>query len=398
MPIRGLEALAPYLQPGQTIAVLGSSGVGKSTLINRLLGEERLATREVRDSDHRGRHTTTHRELVPLPGGALLIDTPGMRELQLWTADAGVSEAFDDITQLAANCYFTDCQHDSEPRCAVKAAVENGTLPADRLESFHKLQREQSHLEKRQDTLAQQTEKKKLRTTMRAVRKSPPDEGSDVSHATPGAAPAARPTRVQLLVTCLVDSLFPDIGFSVVTVLERLGVHVDVPAGQTCCGQPAFNAGSFDEARAVARHSSDVLRCAASAGRRPVGLVWRHGHSSGGALLDGDPASGTARTSLASAARSSPRSSSRARRGRDARRGGTTVAYHPSCHLLRGLGVEREPHAVLDAIAGVRAWPFRPRMSAAASAASSRSTCAIFPAACSSARWPTSRPRAPNGW
>jgi len=167
----GLDALAQYLQPGQTIAVLGSSGVGKSTLINRLLGEERLATREVRDSDHRGRHTTTHRELVPLPGGALLIDTPGMRELQLWTADAGVSEAFDDITQLAANCYFTDCQHDSEPRCAVKAAVEGGTLPADRLESFHKLQREQSHLEKRQDTLAQQTEKKKLRTTMRAVRK-----------------------------------------------------------------------------------------------------------------------------------------------------------------------------------------------------------------------------------
>jgi ribosome biogenesis GTPase len=174
----GLDTLAPYLQPGQTIAVLGSSGVGKSTLINRLLGEERLATREVRDSDHRGRHTTTHRELVPLPGGALLIDTPGMRELSLWTADAGVAEAFDDISQLAASCYFTDCQHDSEPRCAVKAAVEEGTLPGERLESFHKLQREQAHLTLKQDALAQQLEKKKLRALFRSVRKHIESKGN----------------------------------------------------------------------------------------------------------------------------------------------------------------------------------------------------------------------------
>jgi ribosome biogenesis GTPase / thiamine phosphate phosphatase len=167
----GLDALAPYLHPGQTIAVLGSSGVGKSTLINRLLGEERLATREVRESDHRGRHTTTHRELIPLPGGALLIDTPGMRELQLWTADAGVAEAFDDISTLAAGCYFADCQHDTEPKCAVKTAVENGTLTPERLESFHKLRREQAHLERQQDALAQQAEKKRIRTTMRSVRK-----------------------------------------------------------------------------------------------------------------------------------------------------------------------------------------------------------------------------------
>ena len=167
----GLDTLAPYLHPGQTIAVLGSSGVGKSTLINRLLGEERLATREVRESDHRGRHTTTHRELIPLPGGALLIDTPGMRELQLWTADAGVAEAFDDISTLAADCYFADCQHDTEPKCAVKTAVENGTLAPERLENFHKLRREQAHLERQQDALAQQAEKKRIRTTMRSVRK-----------------------------------------------------------------------------------------------------------------------------------------------------------------------------------------------------------------------------------
>jgi ribosome biogenesis GTPase len=167
----GLEALAPYLTTGQTIAVLGSSGVGKSTLINCLLGEDRLATREVRGSDHRGRHTTTHRELVPLPGGAFLIDTPGMRELQLWSADAGLAEAFDDISTLAEGCYFTDCRHESEPRCAVKAAVEGGRLAADRLESFHKLGREQTMLAARQDALAQQNEKKKVKTIHRAMRK-----------------------------------------------------------------------------------------------------------------------------------------------------------------------------------------------------------------------------------
>jgi ribosome biogenesis GTPase len=167
----GLDSLAPYLQTGQTIAMLGSSGVGKSALINRLLGEERLATREVRESDHRGRHTTTHRELVPLPGGALLIDTPGMRELQLWSADAGLTEAFDDIATIAANCYFGDCLHDTEPRCAVKAAVAEGALAADRLESFHKLQREQANLERRQDALAQQAEKKRVKAIHRSVRK-----------------------------------------------------------------------------------------------------------------------------------------------------------------------------------------------------------------------------------
>jgi ribosome biogenesis GTPase / thiamine phosphate phosphatase len=167
----GLDQLTPYLQPGHTVVVLGSSGVGKSTLINRLIGEERLRTNDVRESDHRGRHTTTHRELIVLPGGALLIDTPGMRELQLWTADAGMVEAFDDIATLAAGCYFSDCQHAQEPRCAVKQAVADGRLPAGRLENFHKLRAEQAALQARQDTLAQQAKKKVDKAGARAIRK-----------------------------------------------------------------------------------------------------------------------------------------------------------------------------------------------------------------------------------
>ena len=167
----GLEALDTYLVPGRTVAVLGSSGVGKSTLINRLLGEERLATNTVRESDQRGRHTTTHRELVALPGGALLIDTPGMREIQLWSSDAGILEAFDDVSTLAAGCFFANCGHESEPRCAVKAAVADGRLAADRLESFLKLRREQTVLAARQDVLAQQTLKKRDKAGAKALRK-----------------------------------------------------------------------------------------------------------------------------------------------------------------------------------------------------------------------------------
>ena len=130
----GLDALTPYLVPGHTLVVLGSSGVGKSTLINRLVGNERLATQEVRDSDHRGKHTTTHRELIVLPGGALLIDTPGMRELQLWSADAGVAEAFDDICGARARVLLRRLPaRAASRRCAVKQAVADGRLPAERL-------------------------------------------------------------------------------------------------------------------------------------------------------------------------------------------------------------------------------------------------------------------------
>lgn len=135
----GLEELDQFLRRGQTAALLGSSGVGKSTLVNRLAGTELMETREVR-SDGRGRHATRHRQLLRLPGGALLIDTPGMRELQLWAGD--LDEAFSDIAALAARCRFTDCAHDVEPGCAVRAAIATGELDPNRLASQRKLERE----------------------------------------------------------------------------------------------------------------------------------------------------------------------------------------------------------------------------------------------------------------
>jgi ribosome biogenesis GTPase len=138
----GIEELRGFLADHKTGTVLGSSGVGKSTLMNALVGWERQDTGKIREADDRGRHTTTRRELVRMPGGGLLIDTPGMRELQLSEAGDGLLAAFDDIAGLGKGCAFRDCSHGPEPDCAVLGAVTAGTLSAERLESFHKLVRE----------------------------------------------------------------------------------------------------------------------------------------------------------------------------------------------------------------------------------------------------------------
>ncbi len=145
----GIAALDPYLEPDRTVALVGSSGAGKSTLVNRLLGLERQKTGEVRDDDSRGRHTTTHRELIALPGGALLIDTPGMRELQLWGGEESLAGGFPEIEELAASCRFRDCTHEKEPGCAVKSALESGGLDQNRYRSYLKLRRELAALERR---------------------------------------------------------------------------------------------------------------------------------------------------------------------------------------------------------------------------------------------------------
>ena len=155
----GIESIRQHFAPGRTAALLGSSGVGKSTIINRLAGSDIRRTQEVRPADSRGRHTTTHRELIMLPGGGLIVDTPGMRELQLWDASDAVRETFDDIEAFAADCHFTDCRHRDEPRCAVKAAVAEGKLRADRLESYVKLQSELSQLARQQEERARKTKR-----------------------------------------------------------------------------------------------------------------------------------------------------------------------------------------------------------------------------------------------
>jgi ribosome biogenesis GTPase len=170
----GLAALAEHLEPRRTAVLLGSSGVGKSTLLNALAGAELMATGGIRLNDERGRHTTTHRELVRVPSGALILDTPGMRELGLIDAEAGVAAAFAgveaEVEALAQGCRFKDCTHGKEPGCAVQAALAEGRLEADRFEAWRKLQRELAHERVKEDPLARHAQQREWITRMKSAR------------------------------------------------------------------------------------------------------------------------------------------------------------------------------------------------------------------------------------
>ncbi len=167
---RGLKALAPWLAPGATVAFLGSSGVGKSTLINRLLGDRVQDTQEVRGADAKGRHTTTQRELLSAPGGALIIDTPGMRELQPWETGANLAATFTDVAGLAARCRFRDCSHTTEPGCAIAAALADGTLELARWQSYQRIQREAAYEVRRVDPRAARENKTQWKKAMKGLR------------------------------------------------------------------------------------------------------------------------------------------------------------------------------------------------------------------------------------
>ncbi len=156
----GMEQLRTYMKEGMTVALVGSSGVGKSTLINYMLGRDELKTQSISSTGDKGRHTTTTRELVMLPEGGVLIDTPGMRELQLWDGDDALGNIFDDVEEIAKGCRFKDCCHLKEPGCAVREAIINGSLTQERLDSFRKLQRELRFMEQKQKNLERIMNKK----------------------------------------------------------------------------------------------------------------------------------------------------------------------------------------------------------------------------------------------
>jgi len=173
----GLAPVAALLGPGRTAALLGSSGAGKSTIINALAGAEMMKTQEVHASDSRGRHTTRHRQLIVLPGLGLIIDTPGMRELQLWDVSRTMRDTFEEIEALAPLCHFTNCQHRAEPRCAVIAAVADSRLAAERLDSYRKLQDEREGLDARKDVRARIEEKRRGRVMGKALKQIQKDRG-----------------------------------------------------------------------------------------------------------------------------------------------------------------------------------------------------------------------------
>lgn len=168
----GLEPLLPYLASGKTAALVGSSGVGKSTIVNGLLGEEILRVQEIR-ADDRGRHTTTSRHLVPVPSGGMLLDTPGMRTVLLWEGEEGLDQTFADIAGLAAQCRFTDCGHGSEPGCAVRAALDSGALEAARWERYGKLVREARYEARKADVRLRQEEQRRWKRITAALRSRP---------------------------------------------------------------------------------------------------------------------------------------------------------------------------------------------------------------------------------
>jgi ribosome biogenesis GTPase len=172
-----LGVLHAYLGRGRTGALLGSSGVGKSTIVNRLVGYDLLATREVRIADSRGRHTSTSRQMVLLPEHGILIDTPGMRELQLWETGDAAADTFSEIRVLAAGCRFRNCGHESEPGCAVVGAVERGELSPLRLESYRKLKREQAHQHRMQDQRAQLDDKRRSKSLTKLLTKRLKEKG-----------------------------------------------------------------------------------------------------------------------------------------------------------------------------------------------------------------------------
>lgn len=169
---QGIDALLPYLAPGKTVTLVGSSGVGKSTITNQLAQQEIQAVNSLR-KDERGRHTTTNRELIILPFGGLLIDTPGMREIQMWSGSEGFQETFTDINELAKQCRFRNCQHDLEPGCAVQQALLDGTLDERRLHHYEKLQHEVDYATRKQDRKAYLAEKERWKKIHKAMRKNP---------------------------------------------------------------------------------------------------------------------------------------------------------------------------------------------------------------------------------